>query len=218
MTKCPGLWLMDRRRWLLILFCQVHLLLTQCVHLGFRASDQKARTSLWHLFTVLKQTGTNLAGSWESTSDNVWLLWGTMNKFPHIPSMVNIETPHILRVTFTSFCSEVSILYHLLFKYLSSLAFPAWSGEANHNYFDWWCYDKEASRGHDTGKNHWLCNTWKDTFAIYFYLPSYILFMLSLGCIFIFYFHGEKLAMYWNQGREIMVEILNLSQRIYSKF
>lgn len=200
-------------------FCQVHLLLTQCVHLGFRASDQKAAE---HPFDICSQhwnTGTNLAGSRESRLVTiVWLSWGTMNKFPHIPSMVNIQTPHILRVTFTSFCSEVSILYHLLFKYLGSLAFPEWSGEANHTIISIAGAMIRRQAEDMIRENHWLCNTWKDTFAVYFYLPSYILFMLSLGCIFIFYFHGEKLAMYWNQGREIMVEILNLSQRIYSKF
>lgn len=75
---------------------------------------------------------------------------------PHTHPPVGIQTSYIFRATFRSFCSEVSIVYHLLFEYLDVLVlflfvfFPKWSGRAHCSPLDCRCCSGEASRRQNT--------------------------------------------------------------------
>lgn len=80
-----------------------------------------------------------------------WEPW--MNPHTYPPVAFRLHT--FFRATFRSFCSEVSIVYHLLFKYLDVLVFccffpPKWSGRANCSPPDCWCSSGEASRRQNT--------------------------------------------------------------------
>lgn len=117
--------------------------------------DQMAGALFWDLFTVLQRTGQIQLGPESRRVTAAWLFWGTTNK-SHISSTVSIRTSYIFRVTFRSFCSEVSILYHLLFKYLDSLAFRVESFAT----ISIVCAIVGGKQRTWYQKNYWSCNTW----------------------------------------------------------